>query len=232
MALRKATQTYGSGSLRSSLAALEGIGWPKSEDIRIINATGEFVIIKHGGTVGLYFAGSNATSSEYIQGQRNFFTAVGTWPAYVDLLHFHSLNFGTKPPEVDARNDPSRLSVQIKTAFSIAKLDDDARECAARARDDALGFAEREIPFAKPAVDVCEDGVVILQWRRADAGVMLVFIGDGTLAYSVKTAGGTYGASVRELPIASTLPETLRAAIEQLDPETSSDRAITLRALP
>jgi hypothetical protein len=132
----------------------------------------------------------------------------------------------TRPSKVDAKNEP-RLSVRIVSAFSNAKLDDDATECAARARDEAVGFADREIPFARPAVDVSEDGVVTLQWRGGDSGVMLVFIGDGTLAYSVKNADSTYGAGVRELPITNVLPKTLRAAIEQLDPEAGSDRAIT-----
>jgi hypothetical protein len=164
-----------------------------------------------------YLDGSHATSEEYRQGRKLLGALVEFLRADEDVAgpdRPFSL-MGTR--FAGQTKDKSSLAERITAAFASTQIEDEAEEAAIRARDEAAAFVKREFPSAKPTVDVSEDGTLTLQWRGPDRGVMLVFIGDETVAYSVKNAGGTYGASVRELRITDALPDDVRAAIEQLD---------------
>jgi hypothetical protein len=128
--------------------------------------------------------------------------------------------FGDSRPDVgDSRSDISEsspLARTIRAAHKRAMLESDAAETAQRAVDDACAFVERAIPSYKPAVMLSDDGAVLLQWRKADLGVLLIFTGDGTANFSLKEPGGRYTSGGDEFSIADGLPTEVKAAIDRV----------------
>jgi hypothetical protein len=63
---------------------------------------------------------------------------------------------------------------------------------------------------------ISDDGIVMLQWRSADRGVLLIFTADGTASYSIKRAGGLYSTNREEFPLSDDLPVTVRSEIDTI----------------
>jgi hypothetical protein len=117
------------------------------------------------------------------------------------------------PPEASGVSPLARM---ILEAHKGTSLDEDVVEEAQRAVDDACAFANREIPEQKPLVMVSDDGLVMLQWRNENSGVLLIFTGDGTGNYSIKCPGGSYTANNVEFLLADGLPAVVRSEIERI----------------
>ena len=113
-------------------------------------------------------------------------------------------------------SDPvhSRLAKKIRAVYEIAELEKDAAEPARRAVNDAIKFVDFNLPGGEPLVMLSDDGVLSLQWRRGERGVMLLFPGDGTGTYSIKEPGGSYAIGARDFPLEAGLVEEVRAAID------------------
>lgn len=107
------------------------------------------------------------------------------------------------------------LVSRIRAVLEGVELDPEEAVDASKAVEDACAFVSREIPDETPIVMVSDDGVVMLQWRRSDSGVLLAFSGDGTVTVSVKRPGGMYSSNPQNIPIAYHLPDEARAAIEK-----------------
>jgi hypothetical protein len=113
-------------------------------------------------------------------------------------------------------SDASQLAKAIRATHSRTVLDNDVVESARRAVDEACAFVERELPNYSPTVMLSDDGVVMLQWRSPDTGVLLIFTGDGTGSFSIKKPGGRYSEGTEEFSIAGAIPVDARAAIDSI----------------
>ena len=118
--------------------------------------------------------------------------------------------------DVSARALESPVAAAISNAVAKCALDDDARRDAQRAADEAGAFATRELSTDSPRVMIADDGTVMLQWRNADRGVLLLFTGDGTASYSIKHAGGLYATNRAEFSLKDRLPAKVRSAIDEV----------------
>jgi hypothetical protein len=112
----------------------------------------------------------------------------------------------------------SRVAEWIRNSQARASFDDGALVDAQRASDQAIAFLTREFSWVHPKISFTEDGVLSVFWQNDLLGAMLVFIGDGKVAYSVKSLGGSYSSNVHEISFEDEAPATLRSAIESLDP--------------
>jgi hypothetical protein len=110
----------------------------------------------------------------------------------------------------------SKLAENIRSVREKVSLEDGAIEVANRAVGEACEFVNREIPDESPIAMVFDDGTVVLQWRRADSGALLIFPGDGTVTYSTKPVGGQYTPDGIELSISESLPKHVRSSINSL----------------
>jgi hypothetical protein len=118
-------------------------------------------------------------------------------------------------PEAVAPSDET-VTLRIETAYRLATIEEDAREIAKAAVADAKGFSVRHRFASDPIILVSDDGVLTLQWRRENRGVMVIFTGDHTATYSVKEPGGYYASNGQEFDLAGALPVDLRRAIDSL----------------
>lgn len=111
--------------------------------------------------------------------------------------------------------DPAHsvLADRIRAVYESTTLDEDFREPARRAVNDAIAFVDFNLPEGTPIVMLSDDGVLTLQWRLDDCGVMIVFTGDGTGTYSIKEPGGYYAVGAKEFNLAEGLDEQIRTAI-------------------
>jgi hypothetical protein len=119
----------------------------------------------------------------------------------------------------DSRSDISESSPLVRTIRIVharAVLESGAAETAQRAVGDACAFVERAIPNYRPSVMLSDDGAVLLQWRKADRGVLLIFTGDGTANFSLKEPGGRYTSGGDEFSIAGSVPTKIKAAIDRV----------------
>jgi hypothetical protein len=108
----------------------------------------------------------------------------------------------------------SALAKRIRTEYESTQLDRDAAEAARRAVNDAIRFVDFNLPGGEPLVMLSDDGVLSLQWRLGDRGVMLVFTGDATGTYSIKEPGGFYATGAEDFPLERGLVEKVRAAMD------------------
>src|SRR5262249_21235720 len=66
----------------------------------------------------------------------------------------------------------SSLSRKIREVYEHTQLDDEATELARRAVNDAIKFVEFSLPGGSPLVMLSDDGVLSIQWRHKNSGVM------------------------------------------------------------
>jgi len=142
-----------------------------------------------------------------------------TRPPNYDMLSISPAPIESIPLPVDYAVqilDPmhSSLSKKIRDAYQSAQLDHDAAETARRAVNDAIRFVDFNLPGGEPLVMLSDDGVLSLQWRFGNLGVMLVFTGDGTGTYSIKQPGGSYAIGAKDFRLEDGLAEEVRAAID------------------
>jgi hypothetical protein len=173
----------------------------------------------------------NAPTGAGIEAWLDFAPSLGMIPSFESA--FSGLRPQTIAPrfdtflglEADQTNDgrsgisvalESPLAATISKALADASLDDDARQDAQKAADEARAFANRELSADTPRVMIADDGTVMLQWRDTDRGVLLVFTGDGTASYSIKRAGGLYATSREEFSLKDQLPPRVRSAINDI----------------
>jgi hypothetical protein len=110
----------------------------------------------------------------------------------------------------------------IVRAFGVAVFDDyETEEAAFNAHKQAITFALHTLPNHKPRVGISGDGVVTLQWTGSDGrGVLLVFVGNGTVSYSLKTGSHTtFGVSDVTGSVKDPLPPLISAAIDLIEKE-------------
>lgn len=116
-------------------------------------------------------------------------------------------------PERVARTE-SDLVGRIRQLEREIEIDEEFREVAHSAVQDAADFATRYLHNENPIAMLDDDGVVILQWRGTGAGVMLMFRGSGAASYSVKEKGGSYIGTSMDFDPQKGLPDRARYAIE------------------
>ncbi len=80
----------------------------------------------------------------------------------------------------------------------------------------AVSFADTYLRDQSPSI-MLDDGMLALQWRGVNHGVLLVFSGDGTATYSIKRPGGQYATSGVEFQLAGEMPMDVREAIDSLE---------------
>ena len=135
-----------------------------------------------------------------------------------DLLTYYS-GWTTSAEQQDQSSNlgpiafASRLAKSILAQQKKTVLEDEAIEIAQRSVNDACVFVERELPDAAPSVMLSDDGVLMLQWRNADQGVLLIFTGDGTGSVSIKLRGGIYSVPGDDFSIDDKLPASAQDAI-------------------
>jgi hypothetical protein len=84
------------------------------------------------------------------------------------------------------------IGQRILTAFLEASVDREALPTAAAAAAEAAQFAETNLASHSPRISISSDGTVILQWRKPDRGVALIFVGDGTATATINAGTKTY----------------------------------------
>jgi hypothetical protein len=164
--------------------------------------------ISGGGRIGIlqFASGSNTYTAE------RFYQRISP---YLDTTAQSDVTAVTDV--VLARQDaPSKLEFEIRAARKKAILEGEAAEVAGRAVRESCAFVSREIPNETPVTMIFDDGVVVLQWRKGDAGALLIFPGDGTATLSVKSPGGQYAPDEKEFSVSDSLPGSVRLIIEGL----------------
>jgi hypothetical protein len=111
----------------------------------------------------------------------------------------------------------SSLAGRIQRLRDDVFLEPASEKQADAAISDAVEFVQRELPDGRPRVQLTEDGVITLQWRNEDVGVLMVFAGGGTVTYSIRTPGTSYASGARELSLQSPLPDELLRVIRIID---------------
>jgi hypothetical protein len=97
-------------------------------------------------------------------------------------------------------------------------------ECEADARSavaDAAQFARTALPDSDPEKELTDEGILTLQWKKDQSGLILVFTGDGTGTYSVKQPGSWYAASAEEFQLTDGLPPPAQKALDEILEVTS-----------
>jgi hypothetical protein len=108
----------------------------------------------------------------------------------------------------------SGLAKRIRAVYENTELDEDAVGSTRRAVNDAIRFVDFSLPRGEPLVMLSDDGVLSLQWRLGNRGVMLVFTGDGTGTYSIKEPEGSYAVGAKDFRLEDGLIEEVKAAID------------------
>jgi hypothetical protein len=140
-------------------------------------------------------------------------------PLNCNVLSFSSAAVESIAPSDDCVvqiSDPvhSPLAKKIRAVYESTRLDQDDAESARRAVNDAIKFVDFNLPGREPLVMLSDDGVLSLQWRLGNWGVLLVFTGDGTGTYSIKQPGGSYAIGAKDFSLEHGLVEEVRAAID------------------
>lgn len=139
-----------------------------------------------------------------------------TLPAF---LFASSLGHSLVPwaPATNVGRPSSQLAQTIRGLdLTPVASDPDAMDVARRAITEAAAFADHYLPDTVASVHLSDDGVVTLQWRAPDRGVLVAFMGDGTGVLSVKVPGGNYASAGREIDLSKGLPAAALAAIEEI----------------
>jgi hypothetical protein len=156
------------------------------------------------------------TSTALADLTRNFLPQIGWGPALAPFSYEVvrvSASAGVGYTITTAHPVHSGLGDRIRAVYESTTLDEDALELARRAVNDAIAFVDYNLPEGTPIVMLSDDGVLTLQWRLDDRGVMIVFTGDGTGTYSIKEPAGYYAVGAKEFSLVEGLDEQIRAAI-------------------
>jgi hypothetical protein len=100
----------------------------------------------------------------------------------------------------------SRLAEEIAAVHKATDLDEEAAETARSVVGDARRFVAAHLPHAEPRVLLSDDGVLTLQWRKDDRGLIMIFSGDGTATFSIREPGGFYSTNGIEFHLSEGLP--------------------------
>jgi hypothetical protein len=127
------------------------------------------------------------------------------------------LSKGSDRSEPTAQTDGVPNSIVV--AYRNAMIDQAAILDAERAVAQAVAFSRRVLSGRHPLIDMSEDGVLTLQWRQRDRGVLLIFTGDSTVGCSMRRPGSPYSADNVTIGVEESLPSDLTLAIDQIEPQ-------------
>jgi hypothetical protein len=111
----------------------------------------------------------------------------------------------------------SKLATEIDQALACAKIEPGARATAKAAAADAKYLVERNKLNGKPLVMFADDGILTLQWQRADYGVALLFAGDGEVSIAFRKPDQLYGQNGIDIKITEDLPGQFREVMGLVD---------------
>jgi hypothetical protein len=94
-------------------------------------------------------------------------------------------------------------------------------------RSDPMGWPEAMYDAAtlirgndlpgRPQIVISEDGIVTMEWHRGDRGAVLLFLGDGTVAMSLRQPGRGYAENSESMSVMGKIPPMFIGAIAQLE---------------
>jgi hypothetical protein len=97
---------------------------------------------------------------------------------------------------------------QIDASASSDSVDEEYRERARLAADQAIKVVQKNNLRGRPRVMMSDDGVLTLQWRNETIGAALIFTGDNTVSVAIKNAKQLYSDSAQDdLDIENPLPQ-------------------------
>lgn len=114
------------------------------------------------------------------------------------------------------------LAERIHRITSDFAVEPEIAESIEIAKSQAINFALAELPAELEAlVNLSEDGVLTLQMRSPNKGILVMFTGDEVATYAVKSLGGHYATNIKEFDVAKGPPRNLRKAIDLVINETA-----------